>query len=498
MSRDRDMRAAGSRRPCGQVRRQVRWGMWARMAACAAMALGLWAQVANGAGLRLPPHEKRTLQNGLTVLLLEKHNVPIVSFYLVVKAGSAADPVGEAGLASMTAGLLRKGTKTRTAQQFAADLDYIGGEFSADAGRDFSIVSVEFLSKDLGRGLELFSAAVLHPVFPQEETDKLLRQTLDGVKAAKDEAQEVLGTYYDAYLFGAHPYGRPVGGDENSLARIQREAIVKFYGTYYAPGNAILAVAGDFSAPDMEKRLAEVLGAWTGKAAPGVTIPTASPVKGKRLLLVDKPDATQTFFAFGNVGVTRNDPDRVAIRVVNTIFGGRFTSLLNEELRVKSGLTYGASSGFSALKERGAFELYSFTRNETTVQALDLALQVLGQLHNNGVTPEQLASAKSYIKGQFPPTIETSGQLARLLAVNEFYGLDDSEVNDLEARIDAVTPEVARRVIAKDFPLDNLVFAMIGKAAEIRAGVQKYAPVLDTADIAAPGFWPPVAKEQKK
>jgi zinc protease len=498
MSRARDMRETSGLNSCGHVRRKVCCGMWAKMAACAAVALTLWAQAASGAGLRLPPHEKRTLKNGLTVLLLEKHSVPIVSFYLVVKAGSAADPADEAGLASVTAGLLRKGTQTRTAQQFAADLDYIGGEFSADAGRDFSMVSAEFLNKDLDRGLELFSGAVLHPVFTQEETDKLLRQTLDGVKAAKDDPQDVLGTYYEAYLFGAHPYGRPVGGDENSLGRIERKAIVKFYENYYAPSNAILVVAGDFSTPDMEKRLGEVLGAWAGKPAPAVAITAAGPVKGKRLLLVDKPDATQTFFALGNVGVTRNDPDRVAIRVVNTIFGGRFTSLLNEELRVKSGLTYGAWSGFATLKEPGTFGMYSFTRNETTVQAIDMALQVLGQLHKNGVSPEQLASAKSYLKGQFPPTIETSGQLARLLAVNEFYGLDDSEVNDLEARIDAVTPEVARRVIEKHFPLDNLVFALIGKSADIRAGVQKYAAALDTTDIAAPGFWPPAAGERKK
>jgi zinc protease len=473
-------------------------GAWARAAACAAIALGLWTQSASSAALHLPPHEKKTLKNGLTVLLLEKHSVPIVSFYLVVKAGSAADPAGEAGLASVTAGLLRKGTKTRTAQQFAADVDFIGGEFGADAGRDFSIVSAEFLSKDLNQGLELFSDAVLHPVFPQEEVDKLLRQALDGVKAEKDEAQSVLGTYFDAYLFGTHPYGRPAGGDENSLAKIKREAILKFYDTHYTPGNTILAVAGDFSTPDMENRLTEALGSWKGGAAQAVAIPPTSPVKGKRLLLVDKPDATQTFFAFGNVGVTRNDPDRVAIRVVNTIFGGRFTSMLNEELRVKSGLTYGASSRFNALKEPGEFGIYSFTRNETTVKAIDMAMQVLDELHKKGLSEEQLASAKSYLKGQFPPTIETSGQLARLIAVNEFYGLDDSEVNDFEDRVDAVTPEVARRVIEKHFPSENLVFALIGKAVEIRPGVQKCATQVDVTDIAAPGFWPPVTRDGKR
>ena len=133
-----------------------------------------------------------------------------------------------------------------------------------------------------------------------------------------------------------------------------------------------------------------------------------------------------------------NDPDRVPIRVVNTIFGGRFTSELNEALRVESGLTYGADAFFDSRKEPGAFAIYSFTKNETTVQAIDLALQVLAKLHKDGVTPEQLASAKAYIKGQFPPSMETAGQLARRIASNEFYGLGDDEINQLETRIDAV------------------------------------------------------------
>jgi zinc protease len=446
--------------------------------------------------IHLPPHEKVVLKNGLTVLLLEKHGVPMVSFHAIVKTGAAADPAGQEGLASVAAGLLRKGTKTRTAQQFAADLDFTGGSFGADGGADFTSVSAEFLAKDVARGLELYSDALLHPTFPQAEVDKLLLQSIDGVKGAKDDPQQVLGIYYYGYLYGRGSYGRPRGGDEISLKHITRDAIVKFYEAHYAPGNTILAVAGDFNAEDMRKKLEETLGTWPAKAVPAAAIPAPAPVKGKRLLLIDKPDATQTYFAIGNIGTTANDPDRVAIRVVNTVFGGRFTSLLNEALRVESGLTYGARSTFDARKEPGAFGIYSFTRNETTAQALDLALQVLQKLHKDGVTPEQLASAKSYIKGQFPPSIETSAQLARRIAQHEFYGLDDNEVNQLEARIDAVTPEVARQVIQKHFPQENLVFVLIGKAPAIGPAVQKYAEKRDARPISEPGFWPPPAEKK--
>jgi len=441
-------------------------------------------------GLHLPPHEKIVLKNGLTILLLHKQGVPLVNFYAIVKTGAAADPLGESGLASVTAGLLHKGTKKRTSEQFAADLDYIGGSFDAGAGSDFTYISAEFLTKDLDKGLDLFSDAVLQPTFPQDEVDKLLAQSIDAVKASKDDPDSVLGAYYNGYLFGMNPYGRPEGGDEVTLKNIKRDAIMKFYETNYSPGNTILAVAGQFDAAEMKKKLEATLGAWPAKAAPAEKIPVATEVNGKRLLLVDKPDATQTYFAVGNVGTRVNDPDRVAIRVVNTIFGGRFTSLLNEALRVESGYSYGAYSYFDSRKEPGAFVMGSFTKNATTVQAIDLMLKVLDEFHKNGVTPAQLESAKSYIKGQFPPRIETSGQLARQIAADEFYGLDDSEINELEARIDAVTPEIADKVIAKHFPRDNLVFVLIGKASEIGSEVKKYAAQEDEQKISKPGFWP--------
>ncbi len=456
-----------------------------------------FCSVAPAQSLHLPPHEKIVLKNGLTVLLMEKHGVPLINIFALIKTGAAADPAGQEGLASITAGLLRKGTKTRTAQQFAADFDYIGGSFGTDTGADFTDVSAEFLTKDLTRGLELFSDAVLHPVFPQNETDKILAQSLDAVKSAKDDPQSVLGFYYAGFLYGAHPYGHPSDGDELSLKRIQRDAIVKFYEANYAPGNAILGVAGEFDAAEMRKNLEEAFGGWTSRTVANISIPVGAPAKGKKLLLIDKPDATQTYFAVGNVGTTVNDPDRVAIRVVNTIFGGRFTSELNEALRVESGYTYGAGSFFDSRKAPGPFEIFSFTKNETTAPAIDLALQVLEKLHKNGVTEEQLKSAKSYIKGQFPPTMETSGQLVRRIVVNEFYGLGDDEVNQLEARIDAVTPAIAKQVIEKRFPSDNLVFVLIGKASAIGPAVKKYADKMDQRPISDPGFWPPPAAAQK-
>ena len=444
--------------------------------------------------LKLPSHEKVVLKNGLTLLLMEKHGVPIISISAIVKAGAAADPAGQEGVASITAGLLRKGTKNRTAQQFSTDLDFIGATFGAGAQSDYTAVNAEFLTKDLARGLELLSDALLHPTFPKDETDKLLAQTLDEVRTAKDSPGSVIFEYYKGYLLPNHPYGRAEGGTEVSLKKIQRETVLNFYETHYAPGNTILAVAGDFSAAEMGKKIDQELGAWPARQVSTAVIPAPEPAKGRRLLLVNKVDATQTYFAIGNLGTAVTDPDRVTIHVVNLAFGGQFTSLLNEALRVESGLTYGAESFFDAHKMPGPFAIFSYTRNETTAKAIDLALQVLDKLHKEGISAEKLASAKTYIKGQFPPEIETSTQLAGLIARNEFYGLTDDEVNQLGAKLDAVTPEMVRQAIQKHFPGDDLVLVLIGKASEISAAVKKYAPKPDSLDISEPAFCPPPSK----
>lgn len=443
---------------------------------------------ADDGSLKLPSYKKLKLENGLTVMLMEQHEVPVVSFTVLVGAGSVADPAGKEGLASLTAGLLRKGTKTRSADQVSADLDFIGGLLGARAGFDYTTISAEFIKKDIGKGLELLADTLLNATFPEDEVAKLMKQRIDGLKAAKDRAQGVIGSYYESYLYGGHPYGRPPGGSEKSLATASRADIVKFYDDHYRPGVAVLAVAGDFSTPEMERMLTARFGAWKGKALPPAGVVEKKAVQGRRLLLVDKPDSTQTFYTIGNVGISRTNPDRVFIDVVNTLFGGRFTSMLNTELRIKTGLTYGARSSFSERKAAGPFAISTYTRNETTEKAIDMTLEVLKRLHEKGISDEELKSAKNYLKGQFPPDIETTDQLAALLAELEFYGLDEREISGYYSKIDSMTVADARRIIKQYFPLDDLVFVLIGKADEIRGVAKKYAAKVDSKSITDPGF----------
>jgi zinc protease len=439
--------------------------------------------------LKLPPSKKVKLANGLTLILMEQHEVPFVTFDLLVRAGSVADPTGKEGVASITGDMLRKGTKTRTATQISDQIDFVGGSLFVFTNHDYSSARAQFLKKDLNFGLEILTDVLINPTFPQEEFAKLQKQSIDSISEIKDNPGGAIPLYYNAYLFGNHPYGRPINGDERSLAAIKREDLVNFYNALYAPDNMTLAVVGDFATDEMERLLRERFGGWNKKAAQQPSkLAEAQPFQGKKLLFVNKPDATQTYFIIGNTGVSATNPDRVGIEIINTLFGVRFTSMLNLELRIKSGLTYGARSAFSQRMVAGPFSISTFTRNATTEQAIDMALGILKRLHEQGITEEQLKATKAYIKGQYAPDIEPPEALAALLNRLEFYGLDEREINEYFARIDAFTLADAKRVIQNYFPAENLVFVLLGKGEEVGNLVKKYAPKVEMRDISQPGF----------
>ena len=240
----------------------------------------------------------------------------------------------------------------------------------------------------------------------------------------------------------------------------------------------------------MQRQLETAFGTWRKAGAPPPVVAAAPRASGRRVLLVDKPDATQTYFWFGNVGASRTDPARTAQSVVNTVFGGRYTSMLNVELRVKSGLTYGANSGFDRAAEPAAFSVMSYTETEKSVDAIDLALATLDRLHREGLDAETLASSQNFLLGQFPPTLETNVQLAARLADLMFYGLGPADVDEFGKRVRAVDAATVRRTIDTAFPTSaNLVMVLIGNAAQIRDRVKKYGAVTEMK-ISDPHFRP--------
>lgn len=455
------------------------------------VALSAAALAQNGAPaqvFQLPTFQRVKLPNGLTLLLLEKHELPLISVELDLRSGSVTDPQGKEGLASLTASLLRKGTGSRSSEQVSSDLDFIGMQYNARVNQDSTQISADFLKKDLDSAMSMLSDVVLHPTFPEDEVKKKIAQEQDGIRAAKDEPGQVLQLYFMKLLYADHPYGRPANGDERSLANITRDDIAGYYRQNYTPANAILAVAGDFDSAAMQSKVAQVFGSWSGKAPAGTALPAPKAVTGKRVLLVDKPDATQTYFMIGNIGINHTNPDRGYIDVVNTLFGGRFTSLFNTELRIKSGYSYGAFSFFSEMKAPGPFIMYTFTKNATTEPAIDKSFEVLGRLHKDGFTPEELASAKKYINGSLPPEFETTPQLAHTMTALELSGITREQFNQNLVKLQGTTEADSRRMIDTYFPSQDFAMVLIGKASEIQKIAAKYAPNLATKKISDPGF----------
>jgi zinc protease len=439
---------------------------------------------------KLPQYTKDTLPNGAVIAMMPRTGVPLVHFRVLIKGGVESDPADKAGLANVTVSLLRRGTAKRSAEQFAEELDFLGGSFNAlfDAQLgSATAISAEFLTKDFDKGLDLLADAVLHPAFTDTEVRKEVTRDVDALKSLKDNPQASINQYFRPAFYGrAHPYGNP--GDEISVARIQRQDIVNYHEKFYCGKNMLIVVTGDFDAAAARAKLAQVFGA----APAGIAYAwrTAPPMSRKgQMLLIDKPDATQTYFQIAQPGVDKKNSDLTTLRIINTLFGGRFTSMLNDELRVNSGLTYGASSILGQDRLPGAIVVSTYTKNDTTTQAIDMALDVLRRLNEKGITAEQLASAKAYVKGLYPTQrLETIDQLASLIGEIELYGLGRDEVDGYFARIDAITLEQANATIRKYYKTDDLTFVVLGAADKIREQMKKYDPHPVGVSIKAAGW----------
>jgi len=450
------------------------------------MALAVGAE-----GVKFPAYKSATLPNGAVVALIEKRDTPLVAMNVTVRGGGLGDPTGREGTASLFTDLIQKGAGNRNAAQFAEAIENVGGSLTAGAGTESLGVNASFMSRDVDLMLELVADALQRPRLDAAEFEKARTLAVQSIVAAKDaDPRALMSSYGDAWLFRGHPYGRSVGGSEASLAMVKLDDIKRYYAEHVGGDRLIITVVGDFDAATMLPQLERSFGSWrkAGAAVPTVTAPAR--VTGRPVLLVDKPDATQTYFWLGNVGASRTDPARTAQSVVNTVFGGRFTSMLNTELRIKSGLTYGASSSFSRPSQPGSFHIGSYAETSKTVQAIDMALDTLARLHKDGLDADQLKSSQSYILGQFPPTIETNGQIAARLADMLFYGLGPEDVNEYAQRVLKVDAAAVRSTIDQSFPQpDDVVLVLIGDAAKIRDAVKKYGPVTEMK-ITDPRFAP--------
>lgn len=441
--------------------------------------------------IALPESERHVLDNGTVLILNHKADVPMVGVQAILRGGAVADPPGKEGLAALYAALIQKGAGERDSAAFAEAVAAVGGELSARAGLEGISVSGDFLARDTGLMVELLADMLKRPRLARDELDKLKTRSVNLILAAKDgDPGDLMPAYAAAWLFGEHPYGNPIDGDETALKAISHRDVQQYHEAATGGDRLIVSVSGYFDPAEMREQLTAAFGDWRAASTPLPDVPAPATVPGNRVLLVDKPGATQTYFWIGNIGVARNFGRRAELDVANTVFGGRFTSMLNTALRVESGLTYGARSVLVRPTRPGSVGISSYTRTDATVEAIDMAVGILETLRMSGLAVDTIESAQNYILGQFPTRLETATQLAAELAILEFYGLDRAYIEGYGQSINDVTAESIAAVITDVYPArDDLVFVLLGDAELIREAVTKYGPVTEMS-ITEPRFLP--------
>jgi len=445
----------------------------------AAAALGLLvAGGAIAAPLRLPAYTRTTLDNGLIVYVMPTRRLPLVDFRLVVRAGSVSDPKGKEGLASLTADLLTQGAGPRGARQIAEDIAFVGGTLEASAATEQVIVTCEVLTKDFAAGLELLRDVALAPTFPAEEVARKKDEALGAIASQRDDPGTVANLELGPFLLGTSPLAHPTIGWEKSVATLTREDVAAFHGRHFRPDNAMLAVVGDVEPQAVKAALEKAFAGWKANGArPGGAYGPVPQSRSRQVLIVNKPEVTQTQIRLACMGVPRNHPDYFPITVANTILGSGFTSRLVNEIRVVQGLTYSISSRFGMFRDAGTFRIGTFTKNETIRKTIDETIKVVRDLLATGPSEDELAKAKRYLTGQFPLGLQAPDALATQLLDVEFYGLDPKYVETFSDRVNAVTMVDCRRALKSYFCVDELRILVVSNPEMARKSLEGLGPI---------------------
>ncbi|MGE0518625.1 MAG: M16 family metallopeptidase [Candidatus Binatia bacterium] len=421
-----------------------------------------------------PPVTSGTLANGATLLVSEQRNLPLVLVRVVLDAGARRDPAGRSGVANLTAELLTEGTAKRSAEQIKEAIDFIGGSLSVGAEQDYALAALQVLRKDLDSGLELLADVLLHPAFKAEEVARRREAVLAAIRAEEDDPTSVAQKAFQRALYGDTPYGHPVEGTAETVARLARRDVQAFYGQYYGPSGAAVVVVGDISADEARQALDRVFGGWRGTSAPPFAYPPI-PEHGAEKVRIERP-VTQAAIVLGHLGIARDNPDYEAISVMNYILGGGgFSSRLMEAIRTKAGLAYSVGSAFAAGKSPGPFEIVMQTKNASVHDAIALAREEVAKLRSTPVSDGELQEAQRYLTGSFPLRLDSNAKIADFIAQCWFYDLGFDYADVYIQRVSAVTRDDVQRV-AKQYLHPEQFIEVVVTAAESGAPEPPSAP----------------------
>jgi zinc protease len=399
----------------------------------------------------LPPFQRTRLSNGMELVVVEKHSLPTVALNLVMRMGRSTDPATKRGLANLMAAVWDEGTSHRTGEQVADELASLGASLSIVADWDSSAARLFSLKKHLRKALDVYADVLCHPAFPESELGREKSIALGRLVQVRDDANSLAQLAVAATLYGAaHPYGQSPYGSPSTIRAITRADLVDFYRAHVRPEESTLVAVGDITLAELVPELEKAFAGWkaTANMPSGVALPLPPAPKPTRILLVDKPGAAQSVIAVSQIGAARNSPDYYPLTVMNSIFGGQFSSRLNMNLRESKGYTYGARTAFDwRIQQPGPFLASASVQTAVTAPALvEFLKEFQGIAGANPVGPEELEFSKAYLTRGYPADFETPAQIALHLETLVEHGLPDDFFNTYAPRVEAVTTGDVRNV----------------------------------------------------
>ncbi|WP_413582221.1 M16 family metallopeptidase [Bdellovibrio sp. HCB288] len=410
---------------------------------------------------KLMPYKEVVLENGLKIIYVRDNSLPRISLTTLIKTGNMQEPKDLAGLNAITAYLLEQGTQSRDAMKIADEFGQMGTAVDVNPGYDTTTVYADALINDASALLQVYSDILMNPSFKDGEINRMRSQLVASLKKKIDNPSAFADEQMDQFLYGEHPYGRDSNGTLTGLQTLRKQDIIRHYLTYFRPNNATMAVVGKFDAA-FEKEFQDTMGKWTKRTIPEAEVAKAPAIESLQVKLVVKKGLQQTQIRVSQLGIARTDKDFIPLRMVNESLGGSFGSRLNQKVRDDLGLTYSIYSGFDARKDRGSFDISTFTKNETAAKALDETLKVVKDFVENGATEQEAAAARNQLVGQFPRAIETSDRLAYNLLVLDYYGISYDYLTDYVSNVKKIKQKDANATIKKHLSPVNFKVVVYG------------------------------------
>jgi zinc protease len=483
------IRLIGERIP-GKERIWLRRGLRGALPVAAVLLLICTISACTGPGTRVDPRtmtfpplsfnvpksERLQLDNGMVVYLMTDQELPLVNVTAYIKTASFYDPEDKVGLAGLTGAVMRSGgTQQTPGEKLDAELEFLASTVESSIGSDMGNVSLTTLKKNLPRTLDLFGQVMMQPLFREDRVELARKRTIEGLRRQNDDPKEIAGREFTRALYRGHPLAWVPTIE--SLRRITRDDMVAFHKRYYHPNNVILAVSGDIDREELLMRLGKVFNGWKREE---IVFPAVDPPRKelKPAVLFAHKDVNQSVLRLGSLGIEKSNPDLYALRVMNYILGGGFTSRLTQEVRSNQGLAYQAASYFDVGRRFvGTFWVETETKSESTAKVISLISKIITGMTEAAVSDQELSLAKDSIINSFIFGFAKPDAVVNQQARLEFFDYPSGYLDNYRDNIAKVTKEDVLRAAQKYLKPDALTITVVGNEKRFDGPLSMFGPV---------------------